>query len=422
VREAIANRYQAELATLERLKSAYEQIASYAKGLRLSDLSPSTPARRFFDARQDYQATLAKARTGDAAALGDLTGAADSYLKESRTYYGASKPYQNIYGRVSADLSAVTAQGGSVQTAIDNVKKTAVSKLDGLDARIGNQLQTTGDALAAGIANVADLLNGPNGSLASALKDFIQFATGATATSGSVAAGAANIQGQAATAIASAPTSAVAPVTTTDAGRAQAGGFKMAFEAASKGFNDDDRKRLQKWLNTRLTGQGYTTADWSLWRDIGLQVESLSQSMAAKGKPGHSQQAHILAGDINSRLPQDLRFFATGGLASGWAVVGEHGPELANFSDPARIYTASQTAQALSQLQQPGQQGGDSRLAAAIERLVQIMESGDTRSTARMVAALDRLLAAVQDGHAVADGAADRVERAVRMGLSKRAA
>ena len=39
--------------------------------------------------------------------------------------------------------------------------------------------------------------------------------------------------------------------------------------------------------------------------------------------------------------------FATGGTASGWALVGEQGPELAYFGDSAKIYTASQTHQML---------------------------------------------------------------------------
>lgn len=38
---------------------------------------------------------------------------------------------------------------------------------------------------------------------------------------------------------------------------------------------------------------------------------------------------------------------AKGGLASGWTIVGEQGPELAHFGNPARIYTAEQTAKAL---------------------------------------------------------------------------
>ena len=40
--------------------------------------------------------------------------------------------------------------------------------------------------------------------------------------------------------------------------------------------------------------------------------------------------------------------FAKGGIADGWSLVGEKGPELVNFSNPARVYTADQTRNALS--------------------------------------------------------------------------
>lgn len=39
---------------------------------------------------------------------------------------------------------------------------------------------------------------------------------------------------------------------------------------------------------------------------------------------------------------------ANGGLAEGWSIVGEKGPELVNFSQPGRVYTAEQTAKALN--------------------------------------------------------------------------
>lgn len=43
-----------------------------------------------------------------------------------------------------------------------------------------------------------------------------------------------------------------------------------------------------------------------------------------------------------------VSFHAKGGLADGWAVVGERGPELVNFSQPGRVYTAEQTAKVLN--------------------------------------------------------------------------
>lgn len=39
---------------------------------------------------------------------------------------------------------------------------------------------------------------------------------------------------------------------------------------------------------------------------------------------------------------------AKGGRAEGWAIVGEKGPELVDFSQPGRVYTAEQTAKALN--------------------------------------------------------------------------
>jgi len=44
-------------------------------------------------------------------------------------------------------------------------------------------------------------------------------------------------------------------------------------------------------------------------------------------------------GQLNTRL------FARGGYAApGWAIVGEEGPELVNFTRPGRVYSASETA------------------------------------------------------------------------------
>lgn len=43
-----------------------------------------------------------------------------------------------------------------------------------------------------------------------------------------------------------------------------------------------------------------------------------------------------------------IGMFAAGGVASGWSVVGEEGPELINFKNPGRVYTASDTRGMLS--------------------------------------------------------------------------
>jgi hypothetical protein len=75
--------------------------------------------------------------------------------------------------------------------------------------------------------------------------------------------------------------------------------------------------------------------------------------------------------------------YANGGLASGWSLVGEQGPELVNFTDSARVYTADQTRAALGT--------DNTELISAIrslgERLDRIeAHTGSTASSSRLSA------------------------------------
>ena len=64
-----------------------------------------------------------------------------------------------------------------------------------------------------------------------------------------------------------------------------------------------------------------------------------------------------------------VKAFARGGLAMpGWAVVGEEGPELVNFSQPGRVYTAADTA-ALFRSATPRAAGTDSGGDAEVKAL-----------------------------------------------------
>lgn len=52
--------------------------------------------------------------------------------------------------------------------------------------------------------------------------------------------------------------------------------------------------------------------------------------------------------DMSGWKALKLPTHAKGGRAEGWAIVGEKGPELVDFSQPGRVYTAEQTAKALN--------------------------------------------------------------------------
>lgn len=78
------------------------------------------------------------------------------------------------------------------------------------------------------------------------------------------------------------------------------------------------------------------------------------------------------------------RAFAKGGFAApGWALVGEEGPELVNFSQPGRVYTANQTAGMLG--------GGNAELTAEI-RALRADNQAQARSIVQLQSRLTKLM------------------------------
>ena len=102
-----------------------------------------------------------------------------------------------------------------------------------------------------------------------------------------------------------------------------------------------------------------------------LYTSLLGRAPDAAGEMGWLSQlasgastASIIAGFTGSQeYLQRVPGHANGGIASGWSMVGERGPELVNFTNPGRVYTAGETRSMM---------GGDSdnaALAAAIQAL-----------------------------------------------------
>lgn len=78
----------------------------------------------------------------------------------------------------------------------------------------------------------------------------------------------------------------------------------------------------------------------------GLIMKSIMSMFSMGGGTSGSIGDVKMYTDMSGWSP--VSFHAKGGLANGWAVVGERGPELVNFSQPGRVYTAEQTAKALN--------------------------------------------------------------------------
>lgn len=75
---------------------------------------------------------------------------------------------------------------------------------------------------------------------------------------------------------------------------------------------------------------------------------AVDKCIAMMGPTGSAAYATAHSAGITAGLASlNLEGFAKGGRAKGWAIVGEEGPELVNFTHPGRVYTADETAAAM---------------------------------------------------------------------------
>ncbi|MGK5039900.1 tape measure protein [Janthinobacterium sp. GB1R12] len=133
-RQDIATAYETESSalksTIERLKSFGDGIRTFKDSLLLGNLSTLTPMQKMVEAQRQYEETLAKAKTGDAAAQSALTGTATAYLTASQVVNAASASYAADAARVQSELAALAAITG---TQLNDAQK----QLTALDTQVG---------------------------------------------------------------------------------------------------------------------------------------------------------------------------------------------------------------------------------------------------------------------------------------------
>jgi tape measure domain-containing protein len=443
VQQAVVARYQSELQRIQGLKDAYKQIGDYAKTLGLSNLSVATPDQRLVTARGQYNALLAKARSGDADALGKITGAADTYLSEAQAMYASSPAYVAIFKSVQEALSKLGATGPGANAETD-LRRQTVAELQGLDGRLGDQLALVQDQLATA-KSILDELRVLNATQSAALDHLLHLLGASGTTNSSLGTAVSAIQAGSAQDVAnwsanlkmagdsiirvgeliSASTNTTVAVDRVDQTiksqqtQAQVAGFGQAFASAVK--NDDlkrsEYKPLAKYLS-RLDVSGFSAGDFAQLRGVGQDIQAEYNAFLASRQKKDASLAYQLFTSVNNLLPQDLKLFAKGGLASGWAIVGEEGPELVNFSDPGRVYTAEQTRAALT-IPPYAASNAPSMSSRDVDRLILVLEKSNAALGNRLVAVLADLLAAIGEGQGESGRSAERIERALRLAVQQ---
>lgn len=101
VSEASNDRYAQELAALKQIRGFLDSL------LLDTSLTTLTPRERLGEAQSQFAALLAAAQGGDTEALQQLTGAAQAYLREARSFFASGSEYTQIFDFVTQALAGL---------------------------------------------------------------------------------------------------------------------------------------------------------------------------------------------------------------------------------------------------------------------------------------------------------------------------
>ena len=120
-RQAEANtlkeQQKASETSVDGLKRYIDSIFKFKNSLLLGSLSPLTPAQKYAEAKNQFDAILATAtstavtpaeKSAKEAALGQLEGSASAFLEASKTYNASSQTYQNDFSYVQQALTSTS--------------------------------------------------------------------------------------------------------------------------------------------------------------------------------------------------------------------------------------------------------------------------------------------------------------------------
>jgi hypothetical protein len=127
---------EAESKALQRFKdNLLKPIADYLANLRTTDETLS-PEARLNATKTAYGQTLLKAQSGDATAISDLPGKAESYRQSALAFYGSGVQYQEIVGGLQNSLTV------AMQNVSSSIDTTYQQQIDA----ITNQTRMQADA------------------------------------------------------------------------------------------------------------------------------------------------------------------------------------------------------------------------------------------------------------------------------------
>jgi TP901 family phage tail tape measure protein len=304
IQRALSQRYNVELAQINKIGLAVNNLKAFVDGLKLSDLSPLDPLQRFQEAKGQYGTKLLKAQAGDQAALADLPNAAQAYLTEARSYYASTPEYASIFGNVTSTLESLGASmGGSIDadSAASDAANALAASLTSLNDVVKQIIANQGAAFNQQAGNVGAGAQGP-------AKDFRDIT-----------------EDQMAASIDALPDNAT---------KAQ----RQAVQALNK--------QLASQIKAWLFGGEEELAKTQAYQELTGAIKEIQAEI--KGTKKGDPQRNYLRAQLSGLMAQrkalgKVKFKEQGGWTDGMTIVGENGPELINFARPTQVQSNRQT-------------------------------------------------------------------------------
>lgn len=340
---------QTALQNAQGLLDVGKQLRAYVQGLRVGDLTALTPAQALAEAAGQYQATLGRAQGGDTDAQRALQAQADTYLRLAREF--DPEAYGSVFSGVSSQLDALgttfmtdAQQQIALQQALVDAAGTAnglsadqLAKLQqlqgvvqGLYAQADGAATSTNAQLFVANANLASI----DAQLTAARAAVEGVASGVDAAKAALVVAQteaaeylATYQGEIANSdpvpglLAGLPggiASALAPLIN---GTANVGG-------SAGGFDAGRAQTIRAYAATLSNDEAGAMAMYQAAVNNGVSSAELEAAL------------NLPAGGANEwAKARGLPAFALGGIAGpGDALVGENGPEVVRFLQPAQVY------------------------------------------------------------------------------------
>ena len=315
----IMDNYAAEQDKLVKIKEAAKQIGDYIDKFKVGSLSTLSPENKLAEAKAQYATQLSMAKAGDPTALGQVTGAFDTYAQAAKDYYASTEPYQRIIADGLDELSKLSS------TAQDPAKQTAVNTGNTVDAlrNLQRSIESIDIQQTASMNAEITTLRTTTTTIAKQFLDSV-YALGAAYNVG---------QGQIAAAL-----NAIA---------AQKANLAAVAPPSYSGTGINDKMiRPGTYYPTDTPGMdAFLAGDINAAKNA-AEKSGLFTSENIDGFLSLPREQQLI--NIANLKKLGMTFASGGSYLGGLALVGEQGPELINFRQPGQVYTAQQTRQIIS--------------------------------------------------------------------------